>query len=314
MRKIALFAASILLTLSCSCAFATELEVTWNNVNFRQSPGGQVLGRVSHGDLLTGTDEVYAACGLWYQAHSEQWGDGYISAEFARPVWNGVYLYQEDFTGIDHVTDNMVDYLAELNAYLYTHGICVWDSVWACPSVIPMSDIKTTPEHIVSLACMLQRHGMLVENHQTAVLTDERASDSQRAQAASEILKKHYGTDDIGVITYRGNFATGFHPSDWHTHDMNSTVDSRRLEQMMAQINAPYIKQGSALTASETTPPSTVLYYNPDGGSRYHIDINCPSISPKYLPLSGRFSWEQVSEPAYRDLAPCNICGAPPRE
>lgn len=59
--------------------------------------------------------------------------------------------------------------------------------------------------------------------------------------------------------------------------------------------------------------PDTVLYYNPDGGSYYHIDANCPSTKAKYLPFKGQFKFSQINEDKYRDLSPCVDCGAPLR-
>ncbi len=54
----------------------------------------------------------------------------------------------------------------------------------------------------------------------------------------------------------------------------------------------------------------TVLYYNLSGGQYYHLDQNCKLVNPKYLPLNGRFTYAQLGEEKYRDLKPCNICGA----
>lgn len=70
----------------------------------------------------------------------------------------------------------------------------------------------------------------------------------------------------------------------------------------------------SALADEQTQHSGMTLYYNPDGGSRYHADINCPSASPKYLPFAGRFSQTQLWDAPYIDLLPCGLCGAPERE
>ena len=56
---------------------------------------------------------------------------------------------------------------------------------------------------------------------------------------------------------------------------------------------------------------STVLYYNPNGGERYHIDPKCKSTNVKYLPFKGTFTYGQLTEAPYNKLEPCNICGAP---
>ena len=61
------------------------------------------------------------------------------------------------------------------------------------------------------------------------------------------------------------------------------------------------------------TPANTVLYYNPNGGTKYHLDPNCKSTHAKFLPFKGHFTYSQVNEDAYKDLEPCNVCAAPLR-
>ncbi len=74
-----------------------------------------------------------------------------------------------------------------------------------------------------------------------------------------------------------------------------------------------------ALAATETPSPeplvsgSTVLYYNPDGGTRYHLDQNCKSTHAKYLPMKGHFTYAEINDSAYAELSPCNVCAAPLR-
>ena len=55
----------------------------------------------------------------------------------------------------------------------------------------------------------------------------------------------------------------------------------------------------------------TVLYYQPSGGEYYHADQNCPRVHPKFLPLQDSFLYSELNEAPYRDLKPCEICGAP---
>ena len=91
-------------------------------------------------------------------------------------------------------------------------------------------------------------------------------------------------------------------------------VDPRSLES-----NTPTATPTQA-SIFATQPPdpapadaSTVLYYNPDGGTMYHIDPNCESAKKEYLPFKGHFTYAQINDPAYVDLKPCNRCGAPRR-
>jgi len=53
----------------------------------------------------------------------------------------------------------------------------------------------------------------------------------------------------------------------------------------------------------------TVYWINPDGGRYYHLDQNCPSIHPRYLPLSVYLTKEELAEQPYGNLySPCNVC------
>ncbi len=73
----------------------------------------------------------------------------------------------------------------------------------------------------------------------------------------------------------------------------------------------------TAATPTPTVEPaansSTILYYNPDGGSKYHLDQNCKSTHAKYLPMKGHFTYGEINDPAYKNLEPCNVCAAPLR-
>ena len=56
----------------------------------------------------------------------------------------------------------------------------------------------------------------------------------------------------------------------------------------------------------------TVLYYNPEGGSKYHLDPNCITVNSKYIPLQGTFRYSDLNLD-HQDLKPCKVCGAPER-
>lgn len=69
-----------------------------------------------------------------------------------------------------------------------------------------------------------------------------------------------------------------------------------------------------APTATPTPPPSatTLLYYNADGGKRYHATPNCSSVDSKYLPLTG-FYYADLNTKKFKSLTPCSVCDAPKR-
>ena len=49
-------------------------------------------------------------------------------------------------------------------------------------------------------------------------------------------------------------------------------------------------------------------YINPDGGTKYHSDQNCPSVHPRYLPLSVSITEDDLKKEPYSQLSPCSVC------
>ena len=64
--------------------------------------------------------------------------------------------------------------------------------------------------------------------------------------------------------------------------------------------------------APELPDPDMQLFRNPNGGSNYHIDENCPGVKAQYLPLTGDFTYADLDKDEFRKLTPCAYCGAPP--
>lgn len=92
-------------------------------------------------------------------------------------------------------------------------------------------------------------------------------------------------------------------------------VDPRSLESNEKETATP--EAGGNTTPTQpplnTSYPGETLYYNPSGGSYYHVDPNCPSAAASNLPFKGSFTWEQINDEPYKDLKQCNRCGAPMR-
>ena len=63
-------------------------------------------------------------------------------------------------------------------------------------------------------------------------------------------------------------------------------------------------------TATPTPGPKTKLYYNKDGGKRYHIEPECYTVDKSYLPLAS-FNYGDIGK--HPKLVPCEVCGAPER-
>ena len=68
--------------------------------------------------------------------------------------------------------------------------------------------------------------------------------------------------------------------------------------------------EGRRMYDPELPDPATPLYRNPNGGSNYHLDQNCPGVKDKFLPLTGDFTYA-VLDGEFKKLTPCVYCGAP---
>ncbi len=68
----------------------------------------------------------------------------------------------------------------------------------------------------------------------------------------------------------------------------------------------------SVPTPTAVPGPSTVLYYNPDGGKYYHAVDNCPSVGAQYLPLTA-LNYTDLNSTKFKSLLPCPKCNPPER-
>ncbi|MBQ8536446.1 MAG: hypothetical protein IJ461_03465, partial [Clostridia bacterium] len=68
-------------------------------------------------------------------------------------------------------------------------------------------------------------------------------------------------------------------------------------------------------TPAPTDPPSakTKLYYNSEGGSYYHTQEQCSSISPEYYSKMRSFYYQDLDGAKFKHLKPCTKCDAPSR-
>ena len=89
-------------------------------------------------------------------------------------------------------------------------------------------------------------------------------------------------------------------PKSLQTNDIEETPD-------------PNITPTPAPTPTPAVFDNTVLYYNPKGGKYYHSVPDCKNVGAKYLPLAGTFYYSQLNDADFKDLQPCNVCGAPLR-
>ncbi len=68
---------------------------------------------------------------------------------------------------------------------------------------------------------------------------------------------------------------------------------------------------GRVMYDPEIPDAATPLFRNPDGGSNYHLDQNCPGVREKFLPLEGGFTYGDLDNDEYKKLTPCVHCAAP---
>ena len=71
--------------------------------------------------------------------------------------------------------------------------------------------------------------------------------------------------------------------------------------------------KGRQMYEPELPDADLPLYRNPDGGSNYHTDQNCPGVRDKFLPLTGDFTYGDLDSDAFKKLTPCAYCAAPQR-
>ncbi|MBR5225758.1 MAG: L,D-transpeptidase family protein [Clostridia bacterium] len=72
--------------------------------------------------------------------------------------------------------------------------------------------------------------------------------------------------------------------------------------------------KGRKMPDPEIPDASTPLYRNPNGGSNYHLDQNCPGVKDKFLPLTGDLTYGDLESDAFKKLTPCVYCAAPARK
>ena len=86
-------------------------------------------------------------------------------------------------------------------------------------------------------------------------------------------------------------------------------VDPRSLQSHEEDV----IEPGLTPVPAEADADDILLYFNAENGQKYHLDPNCKTVHPNYLPLTDSFPFADVCDPKYADLQPCMICGAPVR-
>lgn len=138
-------------------------------------------------------------------------------------------------------------------------------------------------------------------------------SDSSRTVTMTANIDKNNGKDPT---LYRFMVLMVKEGGEWYV-DPNSLASNDEVKNS-EETNVVNDSQNSTAenwtiaprqTVTPAPPASQLLYYNPDGGSKYHLDQYCPSIYDEFLPLEGSFPYAELGN--HRDLTPCLRCNAP---
>ena len=102
--------------------------------------------------------------------------------------------------------------------------------------------------------------------------------------------------------------------SDMDSHDGQKPMKMTYLIDMnRGDDGLWYVDPEFSVMADAAEENSTLLFYVPEGGEKYHLDQNCMAVAEKYKPMQGMLTYADLDSVAYKDLVPCAVCGAPAR-
>ena len=129
-------------------------------------------------------------------------------------------------------------------------------------------------------------------------------TDTSRTVTMSAYINKNNGKDPV---RYRFMIMMVKEGSEWYV-DPNSLATNDVVIESTDGSGAASLELATPApitTVTPVPPENTKLYYNPNGGSFYHADPNCPSVKEQYLPLAGSFLYKDLAE--YRSLQPAEM-------
>ena len=95
--------------------------------------------------------------------------------------------------------------------------------------------------------------------------------------------------------------------SFYHTKENCESVSDKHLPLSLIPDADLTVEPYQLLTACPACAVPDALYFNPNGGSHYHADAHCESVSEKYLPLSPIPDADLTAAP-YQLLTACPAC------
>lgn len=128
-------------------------------------------------------------------------------------------------------------------------------------------------------------------------------NDTSRTVTLVSNIDRKNGKDPV---KYRMQVVMSYENGAWY-------VDPRSLASLDAEETTAAVSATPSPTPTPEISGDTILYYNPDGGTKYHLDQSCKSAHAKYLPFKGEFRYKDINNSKYAKMTPCNVCGAPLR-
>ena len=198
-----------------------QLQIIANNVNFRKTPGGDVLGRLQGGTVLECLEETQYKGKLWYHARSAAYGEGYVLCSFAKPVWDHLD-YWPSFDSGNVLSDNMLLFACWMGTYQLDHGLSIIETVGKDRqlNIAPFTvrgDASLLPDDMrIQLALKLFEYGFICRNASYDLLKDASRTFEEKDRTASDVLNRHYGTDDLWKIILGQSVVTWIHENDLH--------------------------------------------------------------------------------------------------
>ena len=227
-------------------ALSRQVQIVHSAVNFRKSPGGEVLASLHGGEILECLDEEQYKGDLWYHARSEQYGDGYVIGTYAKPVWNNQsYWPLSEPENMIFVSDNMYLLAYWMGTYQLDHGLTIIEDTGSdrMLSIAPMTvrgNMSLVPKDMkIELALKLYEFGLICLNDAYDPLRDGSLSFEIRDKIASDVLWKHYGTDNVWEIMTKQSLILFIHVNDLHNvgqpSDRDRTIGDALLQRLVAE-------------------------------------------------------------------------------
>ena len=112
------------------------------------------------------------------------------------------------------------------------------------------------------------------------------------------------------AMNYGTSTVAAFDPEEYGVEPAEGTYLPPKPEEE-SEAESYYPRNGDSGRPSGMENRNQVYWINPNGGTKYHLDQNCPSIHPRYLPLSVSVTLEDLMKDPYSQLSSCSVCVFP---